>query len=95
MGMLGVSARAIARSAGLTLIDSPHDGAVLEDGPVLEVGRGASENAIATVGYRRLLRLDGHTDERLVARVVRSGGFEYTGPPLRSCRDHKPPHHGP
>lgn len=85
-GMQGVSARAIARCAGLYVIPGKQEGAVLEDGPVLEIGAGASEHAIATAGYRRLLRLLNITDEKVVARVVERGGFTYTGPPLRSCR---------
>ena len=68
------------------MIPSEVVGVVLEDGPVLEVGVGANDNAIATVGVRRILRLAHITDETMVERVVRGGGFEYAGPPIRSCR---------
>ncbi len=44
---------------------------------MIEIGVGASDGAIATVGCRRLLACAGIRDERLVERLVTQHGYEY------------------
>lgn len=77
MAYRGVSARALARSAGLTVVSVQEHGIVRQDGPVLEIGVGASDGAVATVACRRQLACLGMRDERLVMRLVESHGYEY------------------
>lgn len=77
MAHRGITARAIARSAGLTVVRVPDLGTVRQDGPVLEIGLGASDHEIASVGYRRLLAMIGVRDERRVRRYVERSGYRY------------------
>ena len=77
MAHRGVSARAIARSAGLTVVRIPDRGVVREDGPVLEIGLCASDHEIASVGYRRMLAMIGVRDEELVRVFVERSGYGY------------------
>ena len=77
MAFRGVSAPAIARCAGLTIVRVADRGVVRQDGPVLEIGTGASDDAVATVGCRRLLAMIGVRDEELVQRLVEGSGYGY------------------
>lgn len=77
MAFRGVSARAIARSAGLTVVRVADWGVVRQDGPVLEIGTGASDHAIATVGCRRMLAMIGVRDESMVCHFVEQSGYLY------------------
>lgn len=78
MGQRGLSARAIARRAGLTLVRVAEWGVVRQVGPVLETGVDACDDAIATVGCRRMLRLAGvGGDEQDVKRLVERYGYAY------------------
>lgn len=77
MAYRGVSARALARSAGLTVISVKECGIVRQDGPVLEIGLGASDGAVATVACRRLLACAGMRDELMVLHLVEQHGYDY------------------
>ena len=77
MAYRGVSARAIARRAGLLVVRVPDRGVVRQDGPVLEIGLCASDHEIASVGYRRMLALVGILDEQLVRMLVERSGHGY------------------
>lgn len=77
MALRGVSARAIARSAGLTVVRVPDWGVVRQDGPVLEIGLCASDDEIASVAYRRMLAMVGIRDEDVVRGLVERSGYCY------------------
>jgi len=77
MATRGMSARAIAKSAGLTVVRVPDWGVVRQDGPVLEIGLCASDDEIASVAYRRLLAMVGVRDEDVVRGLVERSGYAY------------------
>lgn len=76
----GIVACAIANAADLFVIQVSQPGRVLQVGGILEVGPGASPDAIATIGSRRELARQGVHDEREVMRLVESYGYEYVAP---------------
>ena len=90
MNSRGAVARALASAADLFVARVEEPMIVRQRRGVLEVGPGADDNEIATVACRRLLAIDGMFDERAVAALVESYGFDYLAPaPMWSqARDH-------
>jgi hypothetical protein len=80
----GARARNIARDAGLVVIPVRTTGTIRLVGGVLELGPGASPDAVATVACRAILARDGVTDETLVNELATAMGFEYV--PSREAR---------
>lgn len=83
--MRGASARNLARDAGLFVVRISDYGAIREQRGVLEVGPGASADAIATLACRRMLHDDGDHDEAAVQSFVESLGYAYV--PEREQRE--------
>ena len=75
--MRGTQARNIARDADLFVVPVEDLGAIRVVRGVLEVGPGASPDAIATIACRRLLQLDGIHDEGAVRQFVEHLDFAY------------------
>jgi len=75
--MRGALARNLARDADLFVVNVADYAVVRITDGRLEVGPGASPDAIATVACRRHLELDGEYDERLVKEFVESLGYQY------------------
>lgn len=77
MAIRGVSARAIAKGAGLFIVRVADRAELRQDGPVLYVGADADEHTIATLGCRRMLTSIGVADERVVRLIVENCGYCY------------------
>jgi len=76
----GIVALAIANAADLFVIRVADPGVVRLAGGVLEIGPGASWDAIASTGCRRDLARKGIFDERAVMREVEAYGYRYVAP---------------
>lgn len=73
----GIVARKLASSADLYIIRVAEQGVVRQIGGILEVGPGASDDEIVTIGAQRHLALRGIFDERQVRSRVEFYGYAY------------------